>query len=254
MIDVLPVYIGYDPREADAYAVCERSLRRHSNMALYVRKLHLNGLRQAGLYWREHEVNGHQRIDKIDGLPFSTDFSFSRFMVPELQNFDGWACFVDCDFLFLDDIAEVAALADPSKAVMVCKQTHVPTAEIKMDDIAQTRYTRKNWSSFMLFNCGHPANRDLTAKAVNSQTGRWLNGFGWLTSDLIGEIPSQWNWIEGVTDGEPKAVHYSEGGPWFKGYEDCAYAQEWTREWRLWRHDLHANGPYNMATPRELVA
>ena len=255
MIDVLPVYIGFDVRERDAWYVCERSLRRHANIPLYTRSLNLVRLQQIGLYWRAYVQEGRQKIDAIDGLPFSTDFSFSRFLVPALQNYTGWALFVDCDFLFLGDIGEVADLADDKYAVMVCKQDHRPISNIKMDDQAQTVYRRKNWSSFMLLNCGHPANKALTVDAVNTQPGRWLHQFAWLKDEEIGELPPQWNFIAGTTQGEPKAVHYTNGGPWFgAAYDDCAYGAEWTREWRLWRHDCDADKPYNLATPRELIA
>lgn len=226
----LRVLIGYDPREDEAYQVCRASLLRHSSVPLHVQGLHLPALREAGLYRRPWRMENGQRYDEIDGRPFSTDFSFSRFLVPALCQYEDWALFVDCDFLFMADVAELAAYMDPAKAVVVCQQRHEPAAGVKMDAQIQTRYRRKNWSSFMLFNNGHPATRRLTVDAVNREPGSWLHQFDWLRDAEIGDMPAQWNFIEGTTEGTPKAVHYTEGGPWMAGYEDVAYAREWKRE------------------------
>jgi hypothetical protein len=113
------------------------------------------------------------------------------------------------------------------------KHLHLPTDTVKMDNQVQTRYHRKNWSSFILWNCGHPANRRLTLPVVNGQTGGWLHAFGWLEDDLIGELPREWNFLEGWYPARgpiPAAVHYTRGGPWFKDYQDVDYAEAWLRE------------------------
>jgi hypothetical protein len=115
---------------------------------------------------------------------------------------------------------------------MVCQQTHAPAAGSKMDDCAQQAYPRKNWSSLMLINCGHEATRRLTPQAVNHEPGAWLHGLRWLPDRLIGSLPPQWNWIDGVTAGAPKAVHFTEGGPWFEGRGDVRFAELW-----LWHRD-----------------
>lgn len=230
MISTLPIFIGFDPREAVAADVCRHSLLTRSSVPLYVRMLREEGLRHAGLYRRAWEWRDGQRVDLIDDRPFSTEFSFSRFLVPALMAYEGWALFCDSDFLFLSDIADLLPLLDESKAVMVCKQTHAPGEVLKMDNCAQSQYRRKNWSSLMLFNCGHRSNRRLTVKAVNEEFGSWLHGFHWLEDVEIGEIPPQWNFIDGTTQGEPKAVHYTAGGPWFEAHRSCAFAQEWLDE------------------------
>lgn len=233
--EILDIFVGYDAREDDAYRVCRRSLIRRSDSPLHIQSLSLGPLQDRGLFRRTwHEVEG-QRIDDLDGKPFSTDFSFTRFLVPALKGHAGWALFVDCDFVFLADVAEVFAAADDAKAVMVCKQVHQPREAVKMDGMLQTTYRRKNWSSLMLFNCGHPANAVL-AEATNEKTGSWLHGFGWLKDEEIGDLDPRWNWIEGVTRGEPKAVHYTKGGPWFPEYRNVPYADNWTRELLLANH------------------
>jgi hypothetical protein len=109
--------------------------------------------------------------------------------------------------------------------VQVCKQNFVVKDAIKMDGMKQQQYFRKNWSSVMLFNCGHISNRFLTPEAVNGEPGSWLHGFGWLADQDIGELPHQWNWIQETTGGEALNVHYSEKAPWF-GHK-VAYGDEW---------------------------
>ncbi len=244
------VWIGYDPREAAAYDVARNSLIRHSSIPLRVEKLSLAGLQRAGLYRRTWHMEEGRRVDDIDGLPFSTEFAFSRFLVPYLQDNQGWALFVDCDFLFMGDAAEIFAAADPTKAVMVCQQTYQPAETVKMDGQSQARYFRKNWSSLMLFNCAHPSMPSVDD--VNAKTGRWLHGLVWCPDDAIGEIDPAWNWIEGTTVGRPKAVHYTAGGPWFPGFDDVAYAQEWRREHELCCH--YAITDRALPNPRRYVA
>lgn len=138
-----------------------------------------------------------QLYDLPSNAPCSTEFAISRFLVPILCQ-QGWALFVDCDVVFLGDVAELFALADPSKAVMVVK--HAPLVEVgtKMDGQAQVGYTRKNWSSVMLFNCDHPANRRLSLADVNERPGRDLHALYWLHDEEIGALPAAWNWLVNV--------------------------------------------------------
>ena len=103
-----------------------------------------------------------------------------------------------------------------------------------MEGAVQTLYPRKNWSSMVLYNCGHPANRALTAEVVNRETGAFLHRFQWLGDDLIGSVPETWNWLEGWCDkpktGHPKVIHYTRGGPWFENWRDVDYADLWLTE------------------------
>ena len=103
-----------------------------------------------------------------------------------------------------------------------------------MDGRQQTTYPRKNWSSLVLYNCGHAANRALTPAAVNTQSGAYLHRFQWLDDELIGSLPETWNWLEGGSrppaDGPPKVVHYTRGGPWFDDWQQVEYAQHWRDE------------------------
>lgn len=240
MTQVLPVWIGFDQREAEAADVCAMSIRRRASEAVHIRMLDERTLRYIGLFNRTWHAEGTQRIDDRDGRPFSTAFTFTRFMVPALQCYDGWALYCDCDFLFTADIAGLFALADPRFAVQVVKHDHVSRESLKMDGQRQTDYHRKNWSSAILWNCAHPSNKFLTVRAVNHESGQWLHAFGWLRDDEIGDLPPTWNWLAGVNeplDEIPCAVHYTLGTPNMSGHEQTPLAQLWLNE-RLARRGL----------------
>lgn len=115
-----------------------------------------------------------------------------------------------------------------------------PKDKYKMDGRLQEAYSRKNWSSFVLWNCAHPAHKKLTPTEINSNSGAWLHKFGWLgdkDSD-IGKIPEEWNWLDGHSseDLEARNVHFTTGGPWFKDWKcqrtiDAQYAAEWNMDY-----------------------
>lgn len=219
----LRVFVGWDSREPIAYDVCEHSLLRHSSVALSITPLKQDDLRARGLYARD-----------VDPLA-STEFTYTRFLTPYLAGYEGWALFCDCDFLWTADVAELFAKADDGKAVLCVQHDYRPTERTKMDGQVQTAYPRKNWSSMILFNCGHPANAALTPDIVNSESGAFLHRFQWLTDDQIGEVDHTWNWLEGWYDKPtdevpPAAIHYTRGGPWFENWQDVDYADLWLKE------------------------
>jgi hypothetical protein len=224
----MKVFIGWDSRECAAYQVAVRSMLFKSRIDLNIRALLQPELRAMGLYNRPQKKVDNQMIDVISDAPMSTEFSLTRFLVPELAK-KGWALYCDCDFLFRRDISELFDLCDDKYAVMVCKNDYKPVDTSKMDGKSQSQYFRKNWSSLMLFNCDHPAMKALNYKAVNNLTGLDLHTFKWLPDDLIGSLPLEWNWLEGWSDSkvEPKAVHFTRGTPDMPGYENVAYNKEW---------------------------
>lgn len=205
-----------------AWDVCRHSLLTRSSIPLAVQPLCQPELRAAGLYRRA-----------ADPLA-STEFTYTRFLVPQLAGFQGWALFCDCDFLWLGDVAELIALADDRYAVMCVQHDHRPPETTKMDGATQTVYPRKNWSSLVLYNCGHPANAVLTDEVVNRESGAFLHRFQWLSDDLIGALPETWNWLEGWNkpppEGPPKVVHFTRGGPWFEAWGNVAYGDLWLAE------------------------
>ncbi len=156
--------------------------------------------------------------------------------MPHLAGYRGWALFCDCDFLFLADIKRLVELIDDRYAVMCVHHDHRPPESWKMDGRAQTLYPRKNWSSMVLYNCGHPDNAALTPDLINRQTGAFLHRFQWLDDAVIGAVPETWNWLEGwcrkPDDGHPDAVHFTRGGPWFDDWKDVEFAALWLAEER----------------------
>lgn len=219
---MLRVYVGWDSREEIAYEVARRTLLDRATSPVEVHPIKLSEVVEQGLYTRE-----------IDPLA-STEFTYSRFLVPYLAGYEGWALFVDCDFLFFSDATRLFEYNDTSKALYCVQHDYRPTATTKMDGVKQTVYPRKNWSSFMWFNCAHPSTRALTPEVVNSESGAYLHRMQWAKDDEIGELPLHWNWLEGWNDqpaeGCPHAVHYTAGGPWFPNYQDVAYADIWRAE------------------------
>lgn len=236
----LKVYVGWDQRDLQAYAVCLSSLFRTTNHSLDVRPLRETDLRRKGCYWRPYHVssgsgkdgyNNGQMICDVDGKPFSTGFSFTRFLVPYLENYrDEWVLFLDADMLIRSDISELFSFADDSHAVFVVQHDYQPKETVKMDGVAQERYFRKNWSSVLLMN---PARCNaLTPQVVNNATGSYLHGFHWLEDDRIGELPAEWNFLCGHHDPtqlDPKIVHYTRGDP-SMGYRDEPFSDEWFKE------------------------
>lgn len=231
------IFVGFDPREAAAFAVCRASMDRWMNLPIPVQGLVLSRLRAQGYYWREHvyQENGQLR-DVISDAPMSTEFAISRFLTPLIAK-EGLALFTDCDVLVRSPLMELFDSVKRHYAVMVVKHCHKPEYGVKMDGQVQTRYARKNWSSVMLFNCDHPANKKLTLEMVNTLPGRDLHRFCWLSDDEIGELDPCWNYLVGHTklDGQkPKIVHYTDGIPTMRGYEHCEYADEFRTRLEEW--------------------
>ncbi len=219
-----PIFIGYDPREEEAFQVCIASILRHTKEPLRIVTLNQSVLRAEGLYWRPQDVKpvyenpqsdplvqiGVQYRDLLDGRPMSTQFTYTRFLVPHLCGYEGRAIFVDCDFMFREDIYGALNIDMKGAAVAVVKHDHRPRESVKMDGIDQSPYPRKNWSSFIVWDCGHPMNQRLNLEVVNSWEGRDLHRFGWLSdSDILGLDP-RWNWLEKYDEPieNPAAVHW----------------------------------------------
>lgn len=232
------VWIGWDSREKEVYNVCKFSLEFNTFIKPKIIPLVHKELRLQGWLMRPWAIRPRTGIwyDIMDGLDFSTEFAYSRFLVPALCQYKGWALFMDCDMVWDADIKDLFKLCDQKYAVMCVKHNHRPNNVIKMDGQTQKQYPRKNWSSFMLFNCGHPSNRKLTPELVSTKSGSYLHEFRWLEDHEIGQLPETYNWIEGFSRGniKPAVVHYTEGGPWFNGYQDIAHAALWWKYKRRW--------------------
>ena len=217
------VFIGYDTREAIAFSVLSHSIHTRASQPVSIAPVMLSQL--------EHVFRRERNALQ------STEFSFSRFLTPYLCGYEGWAIFTDCDMLMLDDVAKLWALRDERYAVQVVKHMHVPKEDVKFLGAVQTKYEKKNWSSVMLMNCARC--KALTPEYVNRASGLELHQFKWLEGDhLIGELPPRWNHLVGYDAPDPRAglAHFTIGGPYFKAYEDCEYANEWREELKRMTH------------------
>ena len=220
----IPIFIGYDTRERAATNVLIDSLYQKSSTPLAITPIVLNNLKSNGMYWRERDSKQ------------STDFSFSRFLVPMLMNYQGWAIFMDCDMLCRDDITKLWDQRDETKALMCVKHNHIPNETSKFLGEVQSKYQKKNWSSLMMFNCSRCLS--LTLDYVNNASGLELHQFKWLENDNdIGAITGYWNYlvdvdktIDSTKNKEvPPLVHWTLGGPWFYDFKtnDSDLSDEW---------------------------
>lgn len=211
-------FIGHDPVEVGAYHVLSNSLMRHSSMPISITPVSLKNLE--GILTRDrHPLQ-------------SNDFAFSRFLVPWMCNYEGWAVFTDCDMVVRDDPAKLWALRDDRYAVKVVKHQHVPEEDVKYLGNKQTKYKRKNWSSVVLWNCAHPQNRALTPEHVNLAEGLDLHQFRLLDDSVIGDLPNTWNHLVGYNqfNNDAKLVHFTTGGPWLEEYRNVDFHQDWWKE------------------------
>lgn len=211
---MINIFIGYDSKEKVAFNVLSYSILKNSTKPVAITPIYLPNIKDD--FVRERN------------LISSTEFSFSRFIIPHLMNYQGWALFMDCDMLMEADIAELWRLRDDKYAVQVCQHDYTPKNEKKFLDQTQTVYPKKNWSSFMLMNCKKCT--QLTPNYVNRASGLELHQFKWLESeDLIGKLPLEWNWLadEYKHKDDIKNIHYTEGGPYFEAYANTDYSQNW---------------------------
>jgi hypothetical protein len=207
----LNVYIGFDSSNYGQQLsadICKRSIEQQFNNTLYDLSVHFlikKKLEEQGYFDRAHDTSG------------STEFTYTRFLVPFLNNYQGYAVFCDSDFLWNCDVSELIQYINTELAVSCVQHEHLPNTNIKMDGKPQTPYPRKNWSSLMVFNCSHPSVRNLTCHAVNTQTPIWLHRMLWAKDTEIGQIPITYNYLVGTYPyiQDVKAIHYTDGGPWY---------------------------------------
>lgn len=218
---MLKVFIGYDPREAVAFHVCADSIIRNSSQPVEITPLYLPHLR------------GYKESHK-DG---SNQFIYSRFLVPSLCDFRGWAIYLDGDMVVHGDIYELALLGQsaPGMAVHVVKHDYTTKHKGKYLGNKNEDYPRKNWSSVIVWNCGSFLNRHLLAKFVEEASGEQLHRFQWLPDERIGEIPPDWNWLVGEypPNFQAKLYHYTLGIPDFPEYSDSDHSNEWDNAKKL---------------------
>lgn len=222
MNNIIPIYIGYDPREAVVFHTCVNSIIRQSSKPVAIIPLALNLL----MGYKETHRDG------------SNQFIYSRFLVPWLNGFQGWALYIDGDMIVRGDISELWELRKPDKDLMVVKHDYTTRQSEKYLGNVNQNYPRKNWSSVMLWNCQNYPTQRLTPDFVSRATGEYLHRFQWLQDDRIGELPPEWNWLpdEYGANEQAKLLHWTLGAPCFHDFSDTEQAQVWRDENQLMQH------------------
>jgi len=219
--DIIKVFIGFDKVESVAWHTMAHSILRQASKPVAIVPINLDNFR--GIYTRDRDPKQ------------SNEFSFSRFLVPYLCDYQGYGIFFDCDQMLRCDVADIfqAIDQDPGRAVYVVKHSYEPRDDVKYLNTVQYKYPRKNWSSVVLWNSAHPANQIVTSDFVNTAAALDLHRFTWLQEDDIGELDVRWNWLVGEYAEPPKDVknvHWTLGGPYFTEYQDVDFSDEWFKE------------------------
>lgn len=212
-LKTIPVFIGYDPREKAAYHACSESIISNSSLPVSITPVYLPQLKN---YVETH----------TDG---SNQFIYSRFLVPWLCDYVGWAIFLDGDMIVQGDIAELWESKDHWCAVQVVKHDYQTKHPIKYLGNKNEDYPRKNWSSVMLMNCSHYAWRQINPDSVGKSSGSFLHRFEFMRDQDVGSLPKDWNWLVGEYDhnDQAKLLHYTIGIPTFSEYARCDHYEAW---------------------------
>jgi lipopolysaccharide biosynthesis glycosyltransferase len=215
----IPIFVGYDPREAVAYHTCANSIIRHASQPVAIIPLALNLVND----YKETHTDG------------SNHFIYSRFLVPHLMGYTGWAIFIDGDMIVRDDIVKLWNLQESHVDVMVVKHDYKTRMKEKYLGAKNEDYPRKNWSSVILWNCSSWPNRKLTPEFIENATGAQLHRFSWIDDERIGELPIEWNWLPDEFGANPdaKLLHYTLGTPCFHEFADTPQSEDWHREHML---------------------
>ena len=208
------IFVGFDQREAVAFHTFTQSIIENSSIPISINPLSLRNLHD---FYLESHTDG------------SNDFIYSRFLVPYLMQFKGFAVFFDGDMILNSDIKELFELADDTKALQVVKHDYKTKTAIKYLGNKNEDYPRKNWSSVILWNCSHPSHRILTPQFVARQSGAFLHRFKWLEDSDIGELATTWNWLaeEYPANSNSKLIHYTLGTPCFSAFKKCSQSESW---------------------------
>lgn len=220
----LRVYIGHDSRQQAAFDVAAKTARA---FGCEVIPLYEDRLRDCGILMRPVDRRGGM-WDFNSNAPQSTEFAVARFAVPIIGH-SGWCLFADGDTVCMEDPHQLMKYADESKALHCVQHGDFKLLPTKMDAQPQTFYPRKLWSSVMLFNCDHPANRRLNLTMLNQWPGRDLHALKWLHDDEIGALPAEANWLVGIQPRpeRPIIAHWTLGTPNMVGQETCEHAELW---------------------------
>ena len=219
------IYIGYDSRHRDLAELNKKALEHsirfgagsgptYNEMDKWVPEIKFLDISKIPEYNRDYANQ-------------STEFTYSRFLIPYLENYEGFSIFLDDDILFTESILPMFYFLDMDDAVACIKYDFDKYAETKFTGEKNVSYPKKLWSSLMIFNNGHEDCKKLTPEVVNTESGKYLHQFEW--TDKISEIPDWYVFTEGhdteETNWRPSAYHYTRGGPWIEGMDTSQIEQ-----------------------------
>lgn len=210
---MIRLFCGYDPREAIGFHVFVASVLEHASEPVAITPLDSRGMPEG-----------------------SNSFTTSRFLVPYLCGFKGWAVFADaCDMLMLGDVTDLLEHCNPRKAAMVVPNnyhTRNPRKYIGTSMECENRdYSMKNWASLMLINCQHPAWFGITPMKLRKEMPAVLDllQFRFCDEGDLGFLPERWNVLadEGQAIEDAKLLHWTAGIPAFPLYRNAPGAELW---------------------------
>lgn len=226
--DVVRLFVGWDEREEVGSHVFNSSVMQRCSLPVSI--THLRKDQVARLYGTTIKEG-------------TNAFTWSRFLVPAMCDYSGFALFVDgADMLAMGDIAEIWHMATPLLAVQVVQhnyQTAHPRKYVGTQMEAQNAsYARKNWASLMLFFCGHMAWRRVTPAWLEKADPLEVLQLRFLEDRQIGSLPDNCNVLvdEGQEVEQPIIVHWTAGVPGFPAYADAPYADEWRAQLKRVNH------------------
>ena len=196
MNEIADIVVGFDQKEAVAYHTFTQSVIEKSSMPMRFMPLSIGSL------------TNYKEVHK-DG---SNDFIYSRFLVPYLMKFKGWAIYADGDMVCLKDIKKLWDLRDDKFAVQLVKHDYKTKIKTKYWGNKNEDYPRKNWSSLILWNCEHQAHKKLTPEFIQKQTGAFLHRFSWIKEKK-----------------DINLIHYTIGTPCFEEYQNESLSSFWKK-------------------------
>lgn len=187
----MKIFIGYDARQPIAFSVCAQSIYDHASKPVEIVRLDLR----------------HSPVQRIG----QTDFTYSRFLVPYLSNFEGQSIFLDPDILVRGDICDLFSL--PLNA-----GTNVSMV------MHEQEFERPSVMVFQNDRCAH-----MTPEYVKSEK---MFEFEWVRYPT--SLPKEWNHLIGFDKHDPdaKLVHFTKGIPVWPETIHCEFAQEWIDTFR----------------------
>ncbi len=192
LVPPLRVFTGVQERELIAAKVLEFSIHQYASQPVEV--VHLPTVTRTPV----HRGN-RQR----------TPFSFSRFLIPELNDYRGRALYVDSDMQVFDDITELWQIPFDGAKIMCTNQTFIPEQWRNNPDFHPGRQM-----SVMMLDCDNlPWKIDDILDGLDEGRYTYANLMFEMClvdpDEVQDRLPEGWNHLEHFIDGETKLLHYT---------------------------------------------